>query len=175
MASLADFFDNEVPTEWRDDAWALVEKCTSLDWIILTKRIGNLPKMLPKNYAPAKFKHVTIVSSVGTQEEIERDMPKLENAKFLFQFERIGISAEPMLQDLSIPKHHIQALDWVICGGESGGVRRPFEIEWAMHLQWQCALYNVPFFFKQDTAFKSGQQGRAPDDLWNAKAFPKFR
>ena len=46
-ASLADVFDNEVPHEWRADLWALIADCPSLDWIIVTKRVGNVAKMAP--------------------------------------------------------------------------------------------------------------------------------
>lgn len=41
------------------------------------------------------------------------------------------------------------ALDWVICGAESGPGRRPFEMDWARQLKGQCEAANVPFFFKQ--------------------------
>ena len=41
------------------------------------------------------------------------------------------------------------ALDWVICGCESGPGARPFEMDWARDLRDQCVSANVPFFFKQ--------------------------
>lgn len=41
------------------------------------------------------------------------------------------------------------ALDWVICGSESGSKRRPFELDWAVSLRNQCINANVSFFFKQ--------------------------
>jgi protein gp37 len=41
------------------------------------------------------------------------------------------------------------ALDWVICGGESGPGARPMHPEWARSLRDQCATAGVPFFFKQ--------------------------
>ncbi len=41
------------------------------------------------------------------------------------------------------------ALDWVICGGESGPDARPMHPDWARSLRDQCAAANVPFFFKQ--------------------------
>lgn len=43
-ASLADVFDNEVPPEWRADLFALIARTPHLDWLILTKRIGNVSK-----------------------------------------------------------------------------------------------------------------------------------
>lgn len=41
-ASLADVFDNEVPQEWRDDLFRLIERTPRLDWLLLTKRVGNV-------------------------------------------------------------------------------------------------------------------------------------
>jgi hypothetical protein len=42
-----------------------------------------------------------------------------------------------------------RALDWVICGGESGPGARPLHPDWARGLRDQCAGAGVPFFFKQ--------------------------
>lgn len=43
------------------------------------------------------------------------------------------------------------AVNWVICGGESGSKAkaRPMQIEWARSLRDQCIAASVPFFFKQ--------------------------
>lgn len=40
-ASLADVFDNEVPVQWRIDLMKLIVETPNLDWLLLTKRIGN--------------------------------------------------------------------------------------------------------------------------------------
>lgn len=40
-ASLADVFDNQVPIEWLADLLALINATPHLDWLLLTKRIGN--------------------------------------------------------------------------------------------------------------------------------------
>lgn len=45
-ASLADVFDNEVPSEWRADLFALIRATPNLDWLVLTKRVGNVVPML---------------------------------------------------------------------------------------------------------------------------------
>jgi protein gp37 len=41
------------------------------------------------------------------------------------------------------------ALDWVICGGESGPGARPMHPDWVRSLRDQCQSAGVPFFFKQ--------------------------
>lgn len=40
-------------------------------------------------------------------------------------------------------------IDWVICGGESGAKKRPFNPDWARLLYVQCTVAGVPFFMKQ--------------------------
>ena len=45
-ASLADVFDNEVDWEWRDDLFDLIRQTPNLDWLLLTKRIGNVLPMI---------------------------------------------------------------------------------------------------------------------------------
>ena len=43
-ASLADVFDNEAPPAWRAELLALISGTPNLDWLLLTKRIGNVAK-----------------------------------------------------------------------------------------------------------------------------------
>ena len=40
------------------------------------------------------------------------------------------------------------ALDWVICGGETGPGARPMHPDWVRGLRDQCKAAEVPFFFK---------------------------
>lgn len=50
------------------------------------------------------------------------------------------------------------ALDWVICGGESGPGTRPMHPFWVRSLRDQCAIAGVPFFFKQWGEWESEEQ-----------------
>ncbi|AWX93981.1 hypothetical protein DPM13_16260 [Paracoccus mutanolyticus] len=45
----ADVFDNHasIQPEWREDLWRLIEATPNLDWMLLTKRPGNIGNMLP--------------------------------------------------------------------------------------------------------------------------------
>jgi protein gp37 len=43
----------------------------------------------------------------------------------------------------------LPALDWIICGGESGPGKRPFDPDWARAVRDQCRDAGVPFFMKQ--------------------------
>lgn len=59
--------------------------------------------------------------------------------------------------------HREGALDWVICGGESGLGARPMHPDWARELRDQCAAAGVPFFFKQWGDWKEAFHERGTD------------
>jgi protein gp37 len=107
-ASMADVFDNEVPTEWRERLWQLVRETWHLNWIFVTKRIGNAVKMLPTDW-PENFRHCGLCSTIVNQEEADRDIPKLLATPAAWR----GISAEPLLGPISFESawHGENALD----------------------------------------------------------------
>jgi protein gp37 len=140
-ASLADVFDNEAPAEWRADLFALIDATPHLDWLLLTKRIGNVQRMAPASGLPA---NVWLGATIVNQEEYDRDAHKLLAVPASVRF----LSVEPMLGQIrGAPM--LGAFDWVIVGGESGKAARPIEREWIDSLHDQCAWFGVPFFFKQ--------------------------
>jgi len=91
-ASLADVFDNEVDPAWRDDLFALINATPNLDWLLLTKRIGNVPAMLATTigWIPA---NAWLGATVVNQEEADRDIPKLLQVPAAKRF----LSMEPLL------------------------------------------------------------------------------
>jgi len=165
-ASLADVFDNEVPDDWRADLWALIRATPNLDWLIVTKRIGNAARMLPEDWGDG-WPNVWLISTVVNQEEADRDIPKLLRTPAKVR----GLSMEPLIGAVDISRwlrprqmpnadgyggdHHpgwttdFTTLDWVIVGGESGPSARPMQDGWAESLRDQCVQERVPFFFKQ--------------------------
>lgn len=66
----------------------------------------------------------------------------------------------------------VPVVDWLICGGESGPDRRPFNHDWARHALSQARGANIPFFMKQDGAFRSEVYDTLPDDL-KVREFPR--
>ena len=58
-------------------------------------------------------------------------------------------------------------LSWVICGGESGPERRPFDKAWARSLRDQCQRAGVPFMFKQGSAYRPGQDRELDGRTWD--------
>lgn len=170
--SLADVFDNQVPDEWRETLWDVIRATPNLDWLLLTKRIGNAKRMLPADWGSG-FPNVWLGATVVNQEEADRDIPKLLRIPAAVRF----LSCEPLLEaiDLQYPESLfpdgpprccsgidcgcmgkpvepplIYGLSWIICGGESGGKKaRPMNALWANDLRIQCKDSRVAFFMKQ--------------------------
>lgn len=152
-ASLADVFDNAAPDAWRADLFQLIADTPYLDWLLLTKRIGNAAGMLP--YYWAALSNVWLGATVVNQAEVDRDIPKLLAVPARVRF----LSIEPMLGPISLdaafwsyngPEHIRRGLlHWVIAGGESGPQARPSHPDWYSRLRGQCVEASVPFLFKQ--------------------------
>lgn len=165
-ASLADVFDNEVPDEWRTDLWQLFRDTPNLRWIVLTKRIGNVLKMVPADWP---FAHVGIMATMVNQEEYDRDRLKLSAVPAPWR----GISAEPLLGRIILD--HADArknLHWVITGGESGPSHRPLDMDAVRYLRDQCADLGVTFHHKQNGGLR-GKDGGCLVDGVEHKAFPE--
>lgn len=144
-ASLADVFDNAVADDWRNDLWELIAQTPHLDWLLLTKRIGNVGNMLPVPFDFERmYPNVWLGATIVNRDEMLRDGLKLRAIPARVHF----WSYEPALGDLgTIPDALLP--DWVICGGESGTGARPADGDWYRSLRDQCEASDLPFLFKQ--------------------------
>lgn len=176
--SLADFFDNEVDPAWRVEAWRIIKATPYLRWQIVTKRVGNVLKMLPDDWNGGKgYEHVGIIATMVSQAEVNRDWRKLQTLKQRHGVRWIGLSIEPQIGPVDLTRvireeedtayvdnaltgfnatkaggWHDAKLDWVITGGESNQGEhkaRPYDLAWTRSLVVQCAEANVPCFVKQ--------------------------
>lgn len=178
-ASLADVFDNEVDPAWRADLFALIEATPNLDWLVLTKRIGNAANMmfLARGGHLPLLPNLWLGATICNQQEADRDIPKLLAVPAAVRF----LSVEPMLGPVDIrwtfadagviqcPKCRFSTnrlnhgpcpndgstlgndvgVDWVIVGGESGPKARPMHPDWVRSVRDQCEAAGVAFLFKQ--------------------------
>ena len=99
-ASLADVFDNAVDPQWRSDLFDLIEATPNLDWLLLTKRIGNVSAMLPANWGDG-WRNVWIGATVVSQLEVDRDVPKLLALPAAVRF----LSIEPILGPIDLRRY----------------------------------------------------------------------
>lgn len=172
-ASLADVFDNEVPVQWRRELFDLISTTPNLDWLLLTKRIGNARAMYGEAYLDSARPwpaNVWVGATICDQKEANRDIPKLLAVPAAKRF----LSMEPLLGPVDLTripagifaatanaltgiwkweggpkKKEAPPLDWVIVGGESGHGARPMHPDWVRSLRDQCQAGGVSFLFKQ--------------------------
>src|SRR5258708_26167576 len=111
-ASMADVFDNEVAQAPRKRLWELVRHTPNLDWLILTKRIGNASKMLPRDWGSG-YPNVWLIVSVD-QSALRRDVPKLLAVPAIIP----GVSIEPQLGPVRLGDFSAQ-VRWVVVVGVS--------------------------------------------------------
>lgn len=125
-ASLADVFDNAVDHAWLADLFDLIARTPNLDWLLLTKRIGNVKPLLQEvrpmgdredglSQSHRKLEHwghcvaddwlngkppknVWLGATIVNQEEADRDIPKLLAAPAVVRF----LSMEPLLGPVQV-------------------------------------------------------------------------
>jgi protein gp37 len=100
--SVCDPFDNEVDPAWRARFFALIRATPHLDWLLLTKRIGNAAEMsrcaIGAETAGWPWRNIWLGATVVNQEEADRDIPKLLATRARARF----LSIEPMLGPVDI-------------------------------------------------------------------------
>lgn len=160
--SMSDFFeDHPQLAEWRREAVALMEKCTNIRFLVLTKRIDQVPAMVP-HWLDNWPGHIAIGTSVERQKEANSRIHHLLRLPAPMRF----LSVEPMLapvelvdtgalwtsiQDNAIVKTipDMRLIHWVIVGGESGMKARPIHPDWPRSVREECKAAGIPFLFKQ--------------------------
>lgn len=179
-ASMADVFDNHLEVHGsRQRLFRLIRNTPSLDWLLLTKRIGNAwPMMLEVmrrcHGGERPMENVWLGITVVNQAEAERDIPKLLATPAHIRF----LSIEPMLEPidltglwskqvrqhglgLPLPADMYAKLHWIIAGGESGHHARAMHPAWVRSLRDQCQAAGVAFHFKQWGNFLPADQREA--------------
>lgn len=147
--SLADFFDNQAQAEWRHDAWQVIAGTPNLDWMPLTKRPQNIPKMLPPDWGEG-WHNVWLGTTIEDRERLKNlDYLRAVPARIRF------LSIEPLLEDLG--EIDLTGIHLVIVGGESGPGARLLNPDWVRSLRDHCAAQGVAFFFKQWGEWLPGQ------------------
>ena len=87
-SSLADVLDNEVDPKWRADLFDLIRATPNLVWLLLTKRIGNVEKMVGHyDNWPA---NAALGATMANQDEYDRDAVKLADGRSI-RFSRLVV------------------------------------------------------------------------------------
>ncbi len=142
--SWSDFFIEEADP-WRDEAWDIIRQTPHLTYLILTKRVENVPSRLPADWP---WENVWLGVTAENQARADERIPLLLRTPAAVRF----VSCEPLLGPINLcPSWYdwYNGPHWIIAGGESGPGARPMHPDWARSLRDQCETRDVPFFMKQ--------------------------
>lgn len=158
--SMGDLFHEDVPEDFIQRQFDVMNSCPQHQFQILTKRSERLVEVAPR---------LTFTGNIWMGVSIENDRwvsraNDLRRVPAAIRF----ISAEPLLGPLD--NLSLDGISWLIAGGESGSRCRPMDLAWARSLRDRCVDAHVPFFLKQLGGFpsKRGGEGAVLDGrLWN--------
>lgn len=137
--SMSDLFHEQMPLEYLQAVFEIMNLSPQHTYQILTKRIEAVIELMH---------HVTWSSNIWLGVSVENNKVKdridlLKKTSAYVKF----ISFEPLLE--RIHNIDLSGINWVIVGGESGGGARAIEKLWVEDLRDECSTRDIPFFFKQ--------------------------
>jgi len=137
--SMSDLFHDDMPDEYLNQIFDVINQTPQHTYQILTKRAENMFEYFQNHNVP---ENVWLGVTVENSKYLYRvDILRKINATIKF------VSFEPLIG--SVGKIDLTDIDWVIVGGESGYNGRPMKPEWVNEIYLQCQEKNIPFFFKQ--------------------------
>lgn len=163
VGSMMDIFEKSMPLSNPTDEWKTTGdmreelfrrisqgRYPNLIFLLLTKRPSNVLKMVPEAWRGAAPENVWIGITLPNR----KNTPLVSTwTNVIRHYFPVFWSVEPLLENLNyewlalMGKERLP--DWIICGGESGTKKRPFEVQWAQGLLRFSRSMNIPFFMKQ--------------------------
>lgn len=137
--SMSDLFHEEMPYDYLDKVFEVMEQTPQHQYQILTKRENILADYFITRTVP---RNVWLGVTVENKQSRKR-IDVLRNIDAEIRF----LSLEPLLEDLG--ELNLENIHWAIVGGESGHKARPMDKKWAINIKNQCKDQDVKFFFKQ--------------------------
>ena len=141
VVSMGDLFHKQVPIEFIDSVFDVIENTPQHPYQVLTKRAMRMAwyfsqhRQIPKNV----WLGVTCEDSKYYDRICHLRGVKDATVKF--------ISCEPLLGNM--PDIDLNGIDWVITGGESGSKARQTDPNWFRSLRDATLAAHKAFFFKQ--------------------------
>lgn len=153
--SMSDLFHKDVPWDYVDRVFDVMERADWHIFQVLTKRSSLMRDYLRGRYgglmAPA---HIWCGVSVEDRAALVR-VRHLQESPVTIRF----LSIEPLLD--SVGEFDVSGISWVIVGGESGPGARALEEKWVCEVRDLCEENRIPFFFKQWGGLRPTSGGRA--------------
>lgn len=190
VCSMSDLFHENIPNEWRDRVFEVIEACPRHIFQLLTKRPENAVDYFGYRYGDKNIPdNIWFGVTVENQDMASRRIDILSTIKAKIRW----VSFEPLLEDIDLTDFlqvevavncmetpdgsyeiNVNYFDWAVIGGESGANHRKVDPLWIESIASQCQDANVFVWVKQDSAYQPGKQGRLSNQLWGLKQFPRL-
>lgn len=161
--SMSDLFHDEVPLEFIQKVFEVMNEASWHVFQLLTKRSERLSQLAEYLiWTPNIWQGVTVES----KKYVDR-IEHLRNVPASIKF----VSFEPLLGNIG--DIDLSGIDWAIVGGESGPKAREMDADWVLALKKNCDNQAIPFYFKQWGGTNKKKAGRLLlGKTWDA--FPEF-
>ena len=154
----SDFFIEDADL-WRQEAWDMMRIRSDLKFCIITKRITQAESRLPADWGEG-YDNVAFACTVENNAMARLRLPVF-NA---FPAKHKLIFLAPLLEQVEL-EGHLDGIEEVSVGGESGPDARPCQWEWIEEIYKVCHESGVPFHIHQlgSLFVKDGREYRLPD------------
>jgi len=158
--SMSDLFHHDITLDFIQRCFQTMLETPQHTYQVLTKRSERLVELSP--YLPWREN-----MWMGVSVEDNRVTHRIQHLRQVPAHVRF-LSCEPLIGPLDdLP---LEAIHWVIVGGESGPGCRPMQTAWAESILRQCRASDVPFFFKQFGGTNKKKAGR----VLNGRTYDEF-
>ena len=140
VCSMSDLFHKDVPFEFVDKVFSVIERTPHHRYQILTKRAERMAEYFISHPVPAN-------AWLGVTVDVQSSKPRMDALRSIKDAPIRFLSCEPLLEDLG--ELDLNGIDWIIVGGESGRMARPMKEEWVINIKNQVEAAGKAFFFKQ--------------------------
>lgn len=148
--SMGDLFHKDVPLEYIQRVFKIMNEAHWHRFQVLTKRADRLEELSPHLEWSDNIWMGVSVENLDVTDRIDHLRRTDAKVKFL--------SLEPLIGPL--PGLDLTGIDWAIVGGESGPGARPIDEDWVLDIRDQCLNAGVAFFFKQWGGVNKKKTGR---------------
>ena len=166
--SMSDLFHKEIPAEFVDRVFHIMEAADWHVFQVLTKRSSIMRNYLVRRYAATvPPRHMWF----GVSVEDHLATPRIRHLQATPAAIRF-LSIEPLIGPVG--DVDLDGIDWVIVGGESGPNARPMKERWVLDIKEKCDRTGVHFFFKQWGGATPKSGGRQLQEV-EYNAMPVYR
>ena len=136
--SMSDLFHKDIPDEFVESIFEVMNKADWHTFQVLTKRSSRMASMTNLSWSSNIWAGVSV--------ELDQMVSRVDHLRRVPAHVRF-ISAEPLLGPL--PNLNLHDIHWVITGGESGPNSRECNQDWVRMIRDRCVTEQVAFFHKQ--------------------------